>query len=303
MILLSLGDIYAINSTKYYTKKFTSSKKMKYFRDVLLLVAYLANFATAGNPAHPHLHAEVRIVGYHGPTNKHILKLFRGAEILEMIDCNVTTSPALLFSELPKLRILHLENNTYQDVDYETVMHGAHKLEEFYFININQKRIYTGTLGVLPRLRICVIRGFKNPVKSLEANVLNETVLEELEFSSSGLEEIHDSAFNGLDKLKILNLSNNKLKGLSKTALTPLKSLKILNLEGNEIETFSADGLPDLPNLEEINLSNNPLSKLNLDDIGKVAPKLKTIKETSIADAEVKKLRKKTKLAIIDKNE
>ncbi|KAL3275010.1 hypothetical protein HHI36_019782 [Cryptolaemus montrouzieri] len=274
-------------------------------RTLFLLAACFLNFIKADEPAHPHLHKEVRIVGYHGPTDKHIFKLFRGAEILEMIDCNITTSPSELYSNLPRLKKLHLENNTYHDVDYETVMHGAHSLEEFYFINIKMKRIHIATLGQLPKLRICVIRGLKSPAKTLDANILNGTVLEEFEFSNNVLETIDNLAFNGLSKLEKLNLADNKLKSISKEALTPLKNLKVLNLKGNKIEKFSMNDLPELPNLEEINLSENPVNELKLDSIEKVAPKLRTLRivETAISEAQVKELKDKTKTEIIDKGE
>ncbi|KAL3275008.1 hypothetical protein HHI36_019781 [Cryptolaemus montrouzieri] len=271
------------------------------FTFTFLILAITLNII-CGEKHHPHLHKEVVIVDYHGPTNKHLFSLFKKAEVLEVYNSTLTSSPSHLYSLLPHLRKVHVENNTYEDVDYDTVLHGANALEEFYCINIKIPKIHLEVLRILPRLKICVVRGLNNPYPIIKDNSLNETQLEIFEFSKNGLETVEDLAFNGLSKLKELNLADNKLRSVPKEALVPLQNLEILNLAGNQIKTFTKESLPKLDKLQKLDLSRNPLTQFTIDGIGGVAPKLTTliVTGTPLPEAELKTIKEKLNVQIID---
>ncbi|RZC40841.1 slit-like, partial [Asbolus verrucosus] len=71
-------------------------------------------------------------------------------------------------------------------------------------------------------------------------------------------------AFNGLEKLRDLDLSQNKLEGISGDALNCLKNLRNLWLSTNQISKISDDVFANLTNLELLDLSNNLINDLIL---------------------------------------
>lgn len=107
--------------------------------------------------------------------------------------------------------------------------------------------------------------------------------LDFLSVTYSGLYQIDDSTFKGMENLTTLILSNNKLieipvdafthqenlltldlsfnniQSLSNEVFRPLKNIKSLNLNGNSLHTISAEVFEDLKHLSKLLLQNNKL--------------------------------------------
>jgi hypothetical protein len=90
--------------------------------------------------------------------------------------------------------------------------------------------------------------------------------LETLYLARCNISEISNDAFQGMVKLKNLDLSNNKLKnGLDESILMPLINLQKIYLGGNSIEHLDKNLLKHNPNLSYLSLSGNQISSLDPD--------------------------------------
>ena len=81
----------------------------------------------------------------------------------------------------------------------------------------------------------------------------------------TGLTELPSGTFDGLTKLKYLDLDNNGLETLSADVFDGLDSLRTLELNSNRLSTLPADIFDGLTKLEELGLSDNDLEALPAD--------------------------------------
>uniref|UniRef100_A0A1Y1LTR4 LRRCT domain-containing protein n=1 Tax=Photinus pyralis TaxID=7054 RepID=A0A1Y1LTR4_PHOPY len=95
---------------------------------------------------------------------------------------------------------------------------------------------------------------------SLFANFTNIT---HLYMNATHVEEIQQGGFNGLGKLKVLELANNKLTEISRGILNHLTNLQILNASHNHIDLIESNAFMGLLNLEELILSYNNIKVLH----------------------------------------
>lgn len=138
------------------------------------------------------------------------------------------------------------------------------QLREVEFFNANEvglERIDGTSLTKLSKMLI--FWGGLNKIKRLEANVFSgNRNLRSIYLTFNKIHQVHDTAFEGLDLLYLLDLSSNKLKELT-NFLNPLTNLLTLDLSSNLIERLPVNIFNNLENLMSLQLSNNNLLNLN----------------------------------------
>lgn len=155
------------------------------------------------------------------------------------------------FSEIPKQIIDTFQNLVYLDA-----------------------AIGLRTLPQLPMKLKQLSLGY-NQLKTIDANAFDANDLEHINLQYNEINNIADSAFNGLTKLTTLNLYHNKLTILKRSTFNGATMLQNIDLSSNEIATIE-DGAFDLPHLKEILISDNKLKHLS-DNIFRGAPHLQNI--------------------------
>lgn len=84
----------------------------------------------------------------------------------------------------------------------------------------------------------------------------------ELSATNVGLLAVNPIAFEGMEKLMILNLSRNEISEIESEAFAVLVKLKILDLSCNKIAQVDVKSFDGLTELEELNLEYNLLTQL-----------------------------------------
>ncbi|XP_001603643.1 insulin-like growth factor-binding protein complex acid labile subunit [Nasonia vitripennis] len=121
---------------------------------------------------------------------------------------------------------------------------------------------------------------FRNSVvPKLEADSLKKLGTKALGLSIvySGLEQIHDDAFQGLAELKGLILRRNRITEVKKSWFTNLGKLESLDLSGNMIRQFDPAIFDLTPMIQEFEVSENLLTSFDLDAMKSKWPKLKKV--------------------------
>nr|XP_004651413.3 nephrocan-like [Jaculus jaculus] len=127
-------------------------------------------------------------------------------------------------------------------------------LEDFILVASGTESIENDTFKTLSTLKTLEL--WKNKLRGVP-NALPDN-LEVLKLNDNSICVLYGSDFEGLKKLKVLELKNNLISSLSPNMLSSLMSLQRLMVDGNRIE--SIDGLLTLPHLKHVSMENNKLS-------------------------------------------
>ena len=171
---------------------------------------------------------------------------------------------------LPKLNVIHLENNKISSLEPLSGMNQLYNLS-FYGNKIesieplrgktNLHYLYLSDNNIT---NVDVVRDFSNlEVLDLGNSKINNldflsglTNLTELNLLGNKIENIEP--LSGLSNLTKLNLGNNKIENIE--SIRGLTNLKELELESNKIENI--EPLKDIINLETLNLSINKVNNI-----------------------------------------
>ncbi|XP_062981523.1 nephrocan-like [Elgaria multicarinata webbii] len=131
-------------------------------------------------------------------------------------------------------------------------------LEEFVLACSGTESVETNTFKTLEALRTLEL--WKNKLRhiptSLPAN------LEVLKLGDNLISVLHESDFEGLKKLRVLDIQSNFILALSFHTFSSLSSLQSLTLDGNNMESVS--GPFHLPNLKYLSMENNKLQSFSV---------------------------------------
>ncbi|XP_044763487.1 leucine-rich repeat-containing protein egg-6-like [Coccinella septempunctata] len=224
----------------------------------------------------------VVIEDYHGPMDSKTLNLFENVETLAFQGCNFTKFNENFLHPLKKLRKLIIANSHFDRVK-DDISICCKNLREIELIQSDiggvtedgMKKV--GGMKTLERLYFFRLDAPKLFAKSLEGSNLKT-----LEIEYSNLATIEDGAFDGMDKLEVLNLQKNKIDKFPTKNLASLKNLKELNLKGNLLTKVTTEDFPALPNLEKVNLGHNPIKEIDLKGLKEKLPKLKQVDVSGI---------------------
>ena len=186
--------------------------------------------------------------------------------------------------KLPKLKILHLENNPIKTLELhltfsELLLSGAgiSEIQRFQDIEQNGNNVFQ----VLETFRCnlsdisttcfqfstCSLR--KLDLSRNELQFFNNfghcDTLNSIDLRYNKIERLSFHSFNGLSKVEKIRLNNNFISSLDDAHFQGLSQLTTLMLHHNMISTITTGAFYDLENLSVLNLSYNHIQLLNLD--------------------------------------
>lgn len=115
-----------------------------------------------------------------------------------------------------------------------------------------------------------------------QSTFLNLTRLKTLDVSWNVLTSLGNQTFKTLTLLEFLNLSHNKLTVLNELSLGNLTNLQVLDVSWNQLTRITSGSLWQLPSLTRLLLSGNPQLGTHRDLIAEVGQKLHTIEASQI---------------------
>ncbi|XP_032999568.1 nephrocan-like isoform X2 [Lacerta agilis] len=130
-------------------------------------------------------------------------------------------------------------------------------LEEFVLTWSGTESVENNTFKALGALRTLELR--KNKLRHIPT--LLPGSLEVLKLGDNLISFVHESDFEGLQKLRVLEIQSNVILSLSFSTLSSLSSLQSLTLDGNNMEYVS--GTFYLPNLKYLSMENNKLQSFS----------------------------------------
>ncbi|XP_045465547.1 leucine-rich repeat-containing protein 40-like [Harmonia axyridis] len=214
---------------------------------------------------------------YHGNMDAKTLELLENVETLTLDGCNFTSFNKNFLHPLKNLQKFVFSNSQFNKVQSD-ISTCCSKLRTVEVINTKFGPINQDDLKRLAQRKAMErFHLHKMNIPNIPANCLVGSNLKSFEVEYSNLAIIEDGAFNGMEKLEILNLRNNKLTTIPTGSLASLKTLKELHLGSNLIQKVETKDIPSLPNLEKLNLGFNPIQGLNLRGLKKKLPKLKEV--------------------------
>ncbi|XP_011307900.1 leucine-rich repeat-containing G-protein coupled receptor 4-like isoform X2 [Fopius arisanus] len=208
--------------------------------------------------------------------NRDGLTPLRSLNHLTLKSCNIVEVPTILLMSFPKLQSLILSHNNM------TVVHhnGFESLQHLWYLNLSSNNITTFESGCfngleelerldlsgnsfillpdafegLPKLLELHVRNCPN-LKEIDDNAFRATpTLTALTISGTGVRSLQPGVFDGLLRLKWLQLSDNQINRIRKNLFNKLESLEYLFLDNNRIMRMESHAFSRL-NLRYLGLS------------------------------------------------
>nr|XP_006205760.1 nephrocan isoform X2 [Vicugna pacos] len=168
----------------------------------------------------------------------------------QSVQCyRLTEVPSGIPSTTKKLYISHGKIQHLQVSNFTQML----ALEDFILLASGTESVEKDTFKTLSTLKTLEL--WKNKLRRVPTTL--PASLEVLKLNDNSIYVLHGSDFEGLEKLKILELKNNLLSSLSPSMLSSLVSLQSLMLDGNNIESVA--GALELPHLTRMSMENNQL--------------------------------------------
>ncbi|XP_077018864.1 nephrocan-like [Tamandua tetradactyla] len=169
---------------------------------------------------------------------------------LQSVQCyRATEIPSGIPSTTKRLYISHSKIKHLQLSNFTQLL----ALEDLILLASGTESVENDTFKTLSALKTLEI--WKNKLRQVPSGF--PASLEVLKLNENSIYVLHGSDFEGLKKLKILELKNNLLSSLSPSMLSPLTGLQSLILDGNNIESVA--GPLALPHLKHMSMENNKL--------------------------------------------
>ncbi|KAM6180944.1 nephrocan-like [Erethizon dorsatum] len=147
---------------------------------------------------------------------------------------------------------LYISHSRIQHLQLSNVT-GMLALEDFILLASGTESVESDTFKTLSTLKTLEL--WKNKLRQVPRAL--PASLEVLRLNDNAIGALHGSDFEGLKKLRVLELQNNLLSSLSPRTLSPLISLESLALDGNHIESIAGSLL--LSRLKHMSMENNRL--------------------------------------------
>ncbi|KAI6235007.1 Leucine-rich repeat neuronal protein 1 [Aphelenchoides besseyi] len=146
--------------------------------------------------------------------------------------------PRTLFSSVPNVEEVYLDNNKIFSIDWEAFR--LYKLKRLWLTNNNLLSINEHILRFTPNLEF-------------------------LDLSQNQLISVQSSSFFSARRLIELNLSNNRLQRFDYDSFVPLHQLQTLDLSFNNFSEVPV-GLSQIVGLRVLNFSGNPITRIRSGD-------------------------------------
>ncbi|XP_032958748.1 nephrocan-like [Rhinolophus ferrumequinum] len=170
-------------------------------------------------------------------------------DYVQSVQCyRLTEVPSAIPPTTKKLYISHSKIQHLQLSNLTRML----ALEDFILLASGTESVENDTFKALGTLKTLEL--WKNKLRRVPSAL--PASLEVLKLNDNSIYVLHGSDFEGLKKLKILELKNNLISSLS-DIFSSLASLQSLMLDGNNIETVA--GPLALPHLKHMSMENNKL--------------------------------------------
>ncbi|KAK2501396.1 hypothetical protein MC885_008572 [Smutsia gigantea] len=169
---------------------------------------------------------------------------------MQSVQCyRLTEVPSGIPSTTKKLYISHSRIQRLQLCNFTRML----ALEDFILLASGTESVENDTFKTLSTLKTLEL--WKNKLRRVPNGL--PASLEVLKLNDNSIYVLQGSDFEGLKKLKILELKNNLISSLCPRTLSSLVSLENLMLDGNSIESVA--GQLVLPHLKHMSMENNKL--------------------------------------------
>ncbi|KAK3927664.1 Carboxypeptidase N subunit 2 [Frankliniella fusca] len=151
---------------------------------------------------------------------------------LNLVNNSLTELPRNLFKDLTKLQYLNMASNSLYNLQSDAFK----GLTQLRWLNMSD-----------------------NPLRHLEANLFQYTpLIETLGVDTTDIESVDDQTFQNLRNLNTLSMKNNKhLEEMGDKLFNGLKRLKVIDLSKNNLTTLPSS-LSSITNMTNLDLSENP---------------------------------------------
>ncbi|XP_004597653.2 nephrocan-like isoform X1 [Ochotona princeps] len=169
---------------------------------------------------------------------------------MQSVQCyRLTEVPSAIPPSTKRLYISHSKIQHLQLSNFTEML----AIEDFILLASGTESVENGTFKILNTLKSLEL--WKNKLRRVPSAL--PATLEVLKLNDNSINVLHASDFEGLKKLRILELKNNLLSSLSPSTLASLVSLQSLMVDSNHVQSV-AGPLP-LPHLRQLSLENNQL--------------------------------------------
>ncbi|KAL3276234.1 hypothetical protein HHI36_020950 [Cryptolaemus montrouzieri] len=210
------------------------------------------------------------------------------------------------FHKLKDLQELNLANSRISEIPKGT-FRGLFSLTKLRFENSKISNVRPGAFSHLFHLQNLDTQALEN-VTILEANIFDGLArLKFLNMSNKGIVMVGDFAFSGLNSLETLHLNSNAIRNITKDALSKLGNLRILDLSHNRLtgkkSTFPIGVFRDLKNLEELRLQHNQIITFQLGEFSNLGNlKILNVSHNQLTDLDSHLLFPLKQLRVLDVN-
>ncbi|XP_053880174.1 nephrocan-like [Malaclemys terrapin pileata] len=169
---------------------------------------------------------------------------------IQSVQCyKVLQVPREIPATARRLHISHSKIKHLQISDFSRIS----CLEELILSCSGTESVEDNTFKALSTLKILEL--WKNKLRHIPTSLPSS--LEVLKLGDNSISVLHESDFEGLKKLRVLDIQNNLILAVSFSTLSSLCSLQSLTLDGNNMESVS--GPLKLPELKYLSMENNKL--------------------------------------------
>ncbi|KAL2082364.1 hypothetical protein ACEWY4_022182 [Coilia grayii] len=154
------------------------------------------------------------------------------------------------------VRKLNLDYNHIKEVKARDFT-GLSDLQEVSLSSCGVELVEANAFLAQPSLRLLDLQ--KNKLRHVPRGL--PPSLEILRVGHNHIQGLQGSAFEGLHRLRVLDIQSNMITVLRANALSALAKLECLYLDGNRIESLS--GAPRLPQLNMLSMASNRISALS----------------------------------------
>ncbi|KXJ75382.1 hypothetical protein RP20_CCG011822 [Aedes albopictus] len=188
-----------------------------------------------------------------GKDLKHgLLKLSKSMALPRRMQNKISEIPHRI-DRLIQLKSLDMANNLLEKVNF-TEFNG---MKELNFVDLSFNRIRVISIEMIDLPKLFKLDLSQNLLKNIPRNFGKLRALDDLNLSYNKLEYVEISHFNGLTKLKVLDLQfNNLLIGSLAPAILP--ALEVLRLESCHLQQLDLFGI-EMPKLKKLYLNDNKL--------------------------------------------
>jgi Leucine-rich repeat (LRR) protein len=192
-----------------------------------------------------------------------IFKSFPNMEILDLIDCKVSTWTRDNLKNAKRLKKLWLDKNQIAELADNLFLGAASSLEVLILRENKIAKISDKTFTALVNLKNLDLD--ENSLTTISNEIFAPLKkIREINLRGNQLQNIGTTAFKYNVDLQFLNLANNQIESLGDHLFKGLTNLTIVHLHKNKLKTLPSTIFVGCENLLEVKLDENKLESISV---------------------------------------